>query len=407
MHKISTIWLILVLSLSGGNRLAAQPAPGSVRLPPTSKPAKPGMSAARGGTSPRAAGKADADSGSSPASSSRKKAPPTVINMELLTVGDGVGLRAREWMEILGKLDVTLTIRAGRASEKLEVTERKAGGTLRTVMVKGFLDNKGQLIFTDQIFTQSDTGKLAAWLDELRTYGAQGNPDGRPAWGLTKEQFATIHAALKKPLAFDPTDVELAKAIDKFDLPPEQSLKFNAAAVKRLEGRGAPARVGQSLQGLSQGTALAVLLGEQGLGFRPRRLPDGTVELTVFPVESSSDVWPIGWPRRLPPPETAPTLFEIKTIDLEDEPLDEILDAVSGVIGIPILIDRAAMEAKGIDLAQVKISHPRKRTTWITALNSFTFKARAKFEILIDEAGKPFVWVTPLSTPARPQKDGT
>jgi hypothetical protein len=63
------------------------------------------------------------------------------------------------------------------------------------------------------------------------------------------------------------------------------------------------------------------------------------------------------------------------------------------------------MDAKGIDLAQVKISHPRKRTTWITALNTFTFKAKCKFEVLIDEAGKPFVWVTPLATPARKEKE--
>jgi len=63
------------------------------------------------------------------------------------------------------------------------------------------------------------------------------------------------------------------------------------------------------------------------------------------------------------------------------------------------------MEARGIDLSQVKVSHPRKRTTWITALGTFTFKAKCKFELLIDEAGKPFVWITPLATPARPQKD--
>lgn len=402
MRTILTISLLLALAFSGGGRLEAQSAPGGLRLPPAKKP---GVGAARGGTSNRAAENPGSDGGASRSNSSRKKAPNTIINMELITVGDGVGLRAREWMEILGKLDVTLTVRAGRANEKLDTTERKAGGTLRTVMVKGFLDNKGQLIFTEQIFTQNDTGKLSAWLDELRTYGAQGNPDGRPAWGLTKEQFGAIHAALKKPLAFDPKDVELSKVLAKFELPGEYPLKLTASAAKLLEGPGAPARVGQSLKGLSQGTALAVLLGEQGLGFRPRRLPDATVELTVLPVENSADVWPVGWPRLQSPPETAPALFEIKTIDLEDEPLDEILEAVSGVIGIPILIDRHALEAKGIDIAQVKISHPRKRTTWITALNSFTYKAKSKFEVLIDEAGKPFVWVTPLANPARTQKD--
>ena len=95
----------------------------------------------------------------------------------------------------------------------------------------------------------------------------------------------------------------------------------------------------------------------------------------------------------------------LKPIDLEEEPLDGILEAAAGVIGIPILIDRPALQSKGIDLAEVKITHPRKKTTWITALRSFTYKAKAKFEVLIDEAGRPFLWVIPLGAPERPQKE--
>jgi len=337
---------------------------------------------------------------------SGKKTPNTMINVELLTVGDGVGLRAREWQEILSKMDVTLTIRTGRSNEKPEVSERKAGGTLRTVMLRGILDNKGRLIFPDQVFATSDSGKLAAWLDELRTYGAQGNPDGRPAWGLTKEQFGVIYAALKKPLAFDPRDFDLNKALQKFELPGEHPLKFTASAARLLNQGPKLSQSGHTLQAISQGTGLAILLREQGLGFRPRRLPDGTVELTVSPLEEGGEVWPVGWPPQETGPETAPALFEFRTIDLEDEvPLDEVLEAASDQLGIPIAIDRHSMDAKGIDLAQVKITHPRKRTTWITALNSFTFKAKAKFEVLIDEAGKPLIWVTPLATPPRKAKD--
>ena len=85
------------------------------------------------------------------ATAGRKKLPNTVIVMELLTAGDGAGLKAREWAEILSKRDLTLTIRRGRPDEKVSVTERKAGGTLRTVQVVGMLDNRGRLIFPDQV----------------------------------------------------------------------------------------------------------------------------------------------------------------------------------------------------------------------------------------------------------------
>jgi hypothetical protein len=214
-----------------------------------------------------------------------------------------------------------------------------------------------------------------------------------------------VHAALKKPLSFDPKEVEVGKALEKFELPTELPLRISNAAARILKDRAGSAQVGQSLEGISQGTALAVLLSDQGLAFRPRRLPDGTVELTVTTADEGGDVWPVGWPRRQSPPETAPALFDIKYIDLEDEPLDGILETAAVVMGIPILIDRAAMEAKRIDLSEVKITHPRKRTTWVTALNSFTYKAKAKFEVLIDESGKPFLWVTPLAVPARAQKE--
>jgi len=335
----------------------------------------------------------------------KKKLSSTMINMELLTIGDGTALKAREWMEIIGKMDVTVTVRPGRSTEKVEVTEKKGAGKLRTVNVRGILDNGGQLIFTDKTFAQGEVGKLAAWIEELRTYGAQGNPEGRPAWGLTKEQFGVIHTALKKPLDFETRDLELDKVLEKLTLPADVPLRFSTAANRALKNHGSGAVVAQSLKGITQGTALAVILNDQGLAFHPRRLPDGTVELTVIAADESGGAWPVGWPRQQTPPETAPALFDIKTIDLEEEPLDGILEAAAGVIGIPILIDRPALEARRIDLAQVKITHPRKRTTWITALNSFTFKAKAKFEVLIDEAGKPFLWVTPLATPARAQKE--
>src|SRR5262249_1411987 len=135
------------------------------------------------------------------------------------------------------------------------------------------------------------------------------------------------------------------------------------------------------------------------------RLPDGTVELSVTAADEAGGVWPVGWPPVKSPSETTPTLFDFKFIDLDEEPLDGVLEAASGVIGIPILIDRPALQSRGIERAEVKISHPRKRTTWITALKSFTYKAKAKFEVLIDEAGRPFLWVVPLGVPERHQKE--
>lgn len=384
MRTCSLIGWMTALAVAGGGRLCAQPAGRGSQVPSASK------RTAAPATRP-----------------AQKKTSNTMITMEILTASDGVGLKARQWNEVLSKLDVTFSIRRGAPDEKIEVTERKAGGSVRAVRVVGMLDSRGRLIFPDQIFTENDSAKLATWLNELRTYGAQGDPQGRPVWGLTREQFGVVHAAMKKLLASEPKDLELSKALALFELPKDHPLRFSAAAKRLLDERKSPAEAGQALKGISQGTALAILFSEQGLGFRPRRLPDGTIELTVYTLAEQNDVWPIGWPREKPPAETTPTLFEFKTIDLEDQELDEILEAVSGKqgIGLPILIDRAGLAAADIDLSQAKVSFPRKRTTWKDALTTMTFKARTRFDVLIDEAGKPFLWVTPLNAPARPQKD--
>jgi hypothetical protein len=404
MRTFSITGLFVVLALGGVALLFGQTGGGNTGTPPIpsmsgTKPAgsKRGTAAPRKGSSTFPEATRSGDAG-------KKKAPVTTITVELLTGPSGVGIKARQWAEVLGKLDVVVTVRTGRTDDKLGVSERKTAGTLRSVQVVGFLDSTGKLNFPDQIFSEDDADKLAAWINELRLYGAQGDPNGRPVWGLTKEQFGVIHTALKKPLSAETKDVEITKAVGLFDMPKDHPVRFSSEAVARLKERGGQLKVSQSLQGVSQGTALAVLLAEQGLGFRPRRLPDSTIELTVFPLEEKSNVWPVGWPRENNVPDTCPELFHFKNVELDEEPLDEILEAVAGVIKVPILIDRQGLTAKGVDLAQVKITYPRKRTTWSEALKSFTYKAKCKPEVLIDEAGKPFIWITPIDAPTRPQK---
>ncbi len=415
MRTLSVFGMIITMLACDSARLCGQTSGGNSTAPKTpsmfgTKPrgaktggTKSGAASTRKGTS--ATYPEDPRLGDAGEKKASKKGPVTSVTVELLTGTTGVGAKARQWADILSKLDVVVTVRPGRSDDKVGVTERKTGGTLRTVTVVGSLDSTGRLIFPDQMFTENDADKLAAWINELKIYGAQGDPNGRPVWGLTKEQFGVIHTALKKPLTAETRDVEITKAVELFDLPRDYPVRFSPEGIARLKEKGGRLKVSQSLQGVSQGTALAVLLSEQGMGFRPRRLPDGSIELTVYPLDAAGKFWPVGWPREGSIPETCPELFQFKNIELDDQPLAEILETVAGVIKVPILIDRQGLEAKGIDLAEVKITYPRKKTTWTEALKSFTYKAKAKVEVLVDEAGKPFIWVTPIDAPARSQKD--
>ena len=328
------------------------------------------------------------------------KGPATQVAVELITGNEGVGLAAQQWSQALQELGVTVTIRRGRADEKPGVTEKKLSDASREVRVLGKLEPRGRLVFADRAFGEADTKKLAEWIQELKTYGAQGTPDGQPLWGLNKTQFGAIHAALGQRLDLEPQGQEPAKAIVAFGLPKEFPLQVSPQAALPLAPDG-KRLVKQSLTGITKGTALAALLNELGLGFRPRRTPSGGLELVVVALSETDDVWPVGWPLQKSNAETAPKLFKFADteIELEDIELDGVLEAAAGVIEIPILIDRHGLSQKRIDLSKVKVSHPAKRTTWMNALRTLTFQAKVKPELLIDEAGRPLLWITPIVAP--------
>lgn len=334
-----------------------------------------------------------------------RKRPTTLIFVELVTGKEGVGIRAHRWTEVFEKLDVTLTIRRGDPRDKPGVTETKSGaGGVREVRVLGKLDARGRLVFDDRVYTENDAGKLAEWLDELREFGGQGTPDKQPVWGLTNQQFKVVHGILSQPLAEEPKDRPLPEALRCFGFPRELPVRLTETAERHIHEH-AGGKATQSLEGLSRGTALAALLGEQGLAFRPKRLPDGDIILSIEPAGTVREAWPVGWSPVQRAPVLAPKLFSFTKIHLDEIELDAVLDAAVEFIGMPILVDKAGLAAKEIDFSQIKVSHPEKRTTWGLALRSLLGQAKAKHELLVDESGHPFLWVTSLSVPRRIRND--
>lgn len=340
---------------------------------------------------------------SSPKPTGERKNSLTIVSVQLLTDDEAGSLKAYRWGQVFEKLKVSVTIRRSTPKDQPGVTEKKSPEGVRQVQVTGRLDRTGRVLIGDRAFTEEDTSKLGAWLDELREYGAQGSPAGQPAWGLTKSQFTVIFDALAKPFSSDPKGRTLDEAIKLFQAPSDSPLRPSAAATGVLREKGSTLQVGQSLSGVSQGTALSVILAEHGLGFRPKRAPNGAVDLALVTLAEEKDVWPVGWPRQTPGPQTAPQLYKFMPmpIELEDIELDAVLEAASDVIAMPVLVDKAGLAARNINLSQAKISHPRKRTTWGLALGTILPQANLKFELLVDEAGKPLVWITPIQTPRR------
>ena len=106
------------------------------------------------------------------------------------------------------------------------------------------------------------------------------------------------------------------------------------------------------------------------------------------------EVWPIGWPPEKPPAEVLPGMFDFHDVNVQNVSAAKLLDAVSKLVKTPVLLDHNALARHGIDPAKAMVSMPRGRTTYSLALRKLLFKAGLKFEIRVDEAGKPFLWVS-------------
>ena len=61
-----------------------------------------------------------------------------------------------------------------------------------------------------------------------------------------------------------------------------------------------------------------------------------------------------------------------------------------------MLVDTNALAHHEIDLDKVLLTHPRSRTVYGIALRKLLFQAKLKYEVRLDDAGKPFLWITTI-----------
>lgn len=326
----------------------------------------------------------------------------TVINVEILAGADGGALHSQAWAKLFEGWDVSLVIRRGLVDDQPDMKE-KTVGTLRYVTLIGKLDRTGQIAFPDHKFTRAQQRELKEWLDELKTYGIQGAPAGKPLWGLSKPQFEDLFHAISAPLQQPVLDLVLPEAIEKLQLPVKYPLRWSTQAEQQFRQQAGQARVRQEVSSLSCATALAIMLNDHGFGFRPNRTPQGTIELVVNPLaDDPLEQWPIGWPPQQQVPHLVPGMFEMTNIEFESAPLNEVLEIASGLSETPIYIDYAQLAKQQIDINKVLVQQPLKKTTWSLALRYLLVPKKLNREYWQDEAGKGFVWITPIGKSMRP-----
>ena len=96
------------------------------------------------------------------------------------------------------------------------------------------------------------------------------------------------------------------------------------------------------------------------------------------------------------PAKVLPSLFKIRDVEIEDFSLADALDAVEKKIEAPIIFDLGSIQRQKIDIAGEKASFPASRRSLKAVLKRVLFQAKLKNELRLDDAGKPFIWVTTL-----------
>lgn len=335
------------------------------------------------------------------AQSDRQPASPatkTLVEFEILMPKLGDGLDAQRWGPAFEKIGVSVRFRQAILDDEPAI-EEQTRGTWRMVNVVGEMDLDGTLHFPDdKSFTMSESAKLAEWVNDLKTYGAQGSPAGKPVWGLSEPQFTAVYDALSTPITAEVAGLELPDVFQNLKLPADYPLKLHETAEDRLRNPASAHPLRENVTGLSTGTGLAIVLADYGLGFRPLRNTQGKIDFIVEPLSEISDPWPIGWEPDPAQPrnEVAPGFFAMVRAGFDDLPLQDVLEAVEQASETPIIINYEASLARDINPAEVKVSYPQKQTSWVLIVRTVTSQARLTREIMIDEAGKPFVYVFPF-----------
>lgn len=324
----------------------------------------------------------------------------TIVDFEIMMLPTSDPLDPQQWGPVFERLGVGVQFRQRILDDEPAVTE-SVRGSYRMVKGVGLLDDGGAIRFPGaKTFTLSDTKALADWIGELQTYGAQGSPDGQPVWGLTDQQFEKVFTALSPAVAADVEGLEFEPAIKALGLPDDYPFRLHDAAREKLRtATGVTTRpLRHEVSGLSRGTALAIVLADYGLGFRPLRTPGGAINLVAEPLDDLAKPWPIGWPPREGEPRnhTAPALFEQITAGFDEKPLPDVLAAIEQATGTRLIIDYEDCAKRNIDPATVNVSYPQGNTAWILIIRSVVGKARLSRELLLDEAGTPFVHIYPF-----------
>ncbi len=314
----------------------------------------------------------------------------TRVSIELIS-RPGLSLTAsQQWYKLFTGLGVAgFKIRSNGTDDEVGITQRGSGATAEYRVV-GILASDNQVQLPGGKFGLNDTPRLRKWLDNLGDQGAEGVTQPRSAFGLTAKQLEQVTDDLKRRVTTSTKDLKASEAVQRIG----EGLMIPLLIDPAARGDLARTKVQDDLMGLSSGTALAAILRPAGLALVPERPMGGELRYRVGPQVGTGEVWPVGWKPPAKTNEVLPALFEFLNVEITDTPVAEAVEAIAGRLKVPVVYDRRALALHGVNPAEITAKVPAKRSSYIQTLNKVLAAARLKFELRLDEAEQPLLWIT-------------
>jgi hypothetical protein len=300
----------------------------------------------------------------------------------------GAGMSFQQWGQALSAAGIRdFRLRSAREDDKPGI---EVGGTPQAPIYKitAVLGARDELIVPGGRFRRSECKKLAAWLDDLAKRGPPEKREKVAAFGLTASQLEKVNSELSRAVRFSTKDMPRGEAVDKIAAQLGLALKIEEPLPDGDD------KVEEELSGLSRGTALACILRPVGYCMVPHESGE-TLSCTVKKAPLGQEVWPVGWPAE-DAPKILPGLYEFHNVNVSGVSAAKLLEVISKQVNVPVLYDHNALARHGIEPGKATVSHPQQRTTYSIALRRMLGKAGLLFEVRVDEAGKPFLWVSTM-----------
>mgnify|MGYP003381004918 CR=1 FL=1 len=321
--------------------------------------------------------------------------PRRTLDVEVLIQSQpAYRINAQEWGRVFQQLGYSVKFREPRGGEGPRVEDQDRDDYLSTRVVAAMAAD-GTIRVGKQKFDTEMTQPLVLALEEIRKHGAKGPPDSSPTWGLTDDQFKDVVQLLAAPVE-SPVELQSSVlAIESIGLPGNMKMKFTDAAREKAFGtRPETAPAALELQGFTKGSAIAIVLSQYGLGFRPRYIAPGHFDIEIDRGNESSNQWPIGWKPEQSFSEILPAYFRAIPLDVEDVNINALVGAISEKMAVPYFSSASALQAKGLDINALKYTRKNDRISPARLLTAIGDKTDLGFDVRVDEAGKMFLWVT-------------